>query len=151
MLRVNAGTKLNDEKIECITIYADSLPLRRMVSDARKNNKCRNLNGNRKIKTMIIYNDGSIFLCSLNPDTYLARLDAADYYLVDPIRTMIRKNEIREIVSKTNASHRRDIAKAKADGMYVNLTCNRKTRDYIFTESGRIYGLAYIRSAADAN
>ena len=131
MLKVRKDQLINEDKIESICLYG-SEPLVRIVQIARANNV---------IHSFI----GFLFLCPNYPEIYFSRLDLTDYLIVDAKKYAIRKSCIREISSNPSKSQHQDIIKAKNEKRFYNLSGHKKTKYYIFTVSGRIYGVPYIR------
>lgn len=148
MLKVRKNEYINEGQIECICSYT-SEPVYRLVRIGRKNESIRELRGKFGYKSLIIMNDGYLFLCPNNPDVYFSKLDLSEYLVIDSKRILIKKDRIREISTKPNVGQHKEIVKAKAESRYINLSGNKKIRYYIFTTSGRIYGVNLIRKAPD--
>lgn len=144
MLKVKKDQLINDEKIESICLYG-SEPLIRIVQIARSNNTIHSFIGSRGYKSLIVMDDGFLFLCPNYPDTYFSRLNLSDYLIVDAKKYAIRKSCIREISSNPSRSQHLDIVRAKNEKRFYNLSGHKKTKYYIFTVGGRIYGVPYIR------
>ena len=83
--------------------------------------------------------DGYSFICQNHPEVYFKRRDMSNYVMLSAKKTSNKKSMVREIVTKTNAGQRRNIAKAKKEGRYYNLSGNKKTFYYIFTVNKHIY------------
>ena len=144
MLKVRKDQLINEDKIESICLYG-SEPLVRIVQIARANNVIHSFIGNHGYKSLIAMDDGFLFLCPNYPEIYFSRLDLTDYLIVDAKKYAIRKSCIREISSNPSKSQHQDIIKAKNEKRFYNLSGHKKTKYYIFTVSGRIYGVPYIR------
>lgn len=144
MLKISKNEFINEDMIECISIY-ESKPLQDQAKKARDENRIRELKGRYGIKSFVMMEDGYLFLCPNFPDIYLKRMSAEQYLIIDPIRYYLKKNMIREITSKPNSKQRTEIAGKKKDGQYINLAKNRPVRYYVFMKSGRIYGIALMK------
>ena len=147
MLRINTRVLIDDKKIECIISY-DSEPLYKIARESRKKKNIREIRGRYGFKSMIVLEDGYVFLCPLNPDTYQngKGISSDDYFIIDPKRYYIRRNCIREIVEgKLNKQQKREVKESKDNGTYINLAKNKKVKYYIFTYSGHIYGVNIIK------
>lgn len=140
MLRINKNTLINDSKIECICEYGFK-PLIRYVKENDKSGKVRKIKGSYGYNSLIIMEDGYVFLCPNKPSVYLKRQDPELYITLSPKRHVLKKAMIREITTKPNAGQHRDIMKAKAEGKFFDLSGNKKTFYYIFTVNDHIYGL----------
>lgn len=139
MLKVNKNTFINEDKIECICEYG-SKPLVQHAMENEKEGKLRKIKGRYGYNSLIVMDDGYLFICQNHPEVYFKRMDMSNYVMLSAKKQVIKKSMVREIVTKTNAGQRRDIAKAKKEGRYYNLSGNKKTFYYIFTVNKHIYG-----------
>ncbi len=151
MLKLNKNECIPEESIEAVCSYSRySSPVRRLMQNAREQNIFDDARLGRKAKTLIIDGDGRLFLCNLNPDTYLKRMENGgrniELICVDPKRLFFQRNLMIKAISRPSAGHRREIKKAKEENRFVNLTMGKKTTHYIFMKSGYVYG---IHSAKD--
>lgn len=144
MLKLNKYENLNEDMIECISMY-HSKPLREAASSAGKEGRCWRVNMGREIKTIIILGDGSIYLCPLNPDTYLSRVDGTNYIVADPKRIILRRNMVVNITTHPTRAQHKAIMDKRTEGKFYDLTRGKKTNYYVFTINGHIYGLPRIR------
>lgn len=90
MLKVRKDQLINEDKIESICLYG-SEPLVRIVQIARANNVIHSFIGNHGYKSLIVMDDGFLFLCPNYPEIYFSRLDLTDYLIVDAKKYAIRK------------------------------------------------------------
>ena len=139
MLRVNRNTLINDDKIECICEYG-SKPLVKLARDNEKENRLRKIKGGYGYNSLIVMDDGYLYICQNHPEVYFKRMDMDAYIMISAKRHAVKKSMVREIVTKTNAGQRRDISKAKKEGRFFNLSGNKKTFYYIFTINEHFYG-----------
>ena len=124
MLRINKNTLINDSKIECICEYGFK-PLIRYVKENDKSGKVRKIKGSYGYNSLIIMEDGYVFLCPNKPSVYLKRQDPELYIILSPKRHVLKKAMIREITTKPNAGQHRDIMKAKAEDFLIFLETKR--------------------------
>lgn len=148
MLQINAHEKINEEYIESIFLY-DSAPLRQFASAAEKQDLLRRFPGRFGQRTMIVMEKGKHILAPFLPKTYFQKLDMEKFFIIDPLRYAIKRSSIIEITSKPNAGQRRDIAEMKKKNGFLSFTKGQKTNLYIFTDSGRIYGVHAIRKGGE--
>lgn len=140
MLKLNARTIINDNKIESISEYSSKSQIR-MIRDSENKRKIK---GSYGYKSLIVMNDGYLFLCPNTPQVYFNRLNMEEYVIISPKRYAIRKDMIREIASKTNVSQKNDIRKSKEENRFYDLSSNKKTAYYIFTINNHIYATSGI-------
>ena len=131
MLKVRKDQLINEDKIESICLYG-SEPLVRIVQIARANNVIHSFIGNHGYKSLIVMDDGFLFLCPNYPEIYFSRLDLTDYLIVDAKKYAIRKSCIREISSNPSKSQHQDIIKAKNEKRFYNLSGHKKTKYYFY-------------------
>ena len=148
MLKINKNVMINEDNIECICFYGNK-PLRKIVHDSKVAGNIRQIRGRYGFKSIIFMKDGYIFLCPNNPETYLSRLEENDYYVLDPKKCIVKKDCVREIVIKPNTGQHLEIIRSKKEKCYVNIAGKNKIKYYIFTVSGRIYGLNVVKRASE--
>lgn len=144
MLKINKNEMINEDMIEAVTFYGSS-PLKRFAGSAQDPETVRRLKGRYGLKSMVVMQDGFVFLCPFNANIYLARLPADDYILLDPKKGALRASMVREVTTKLTAEQRREIIKKKQERLYIDLTCGKKTKYYFFMASGRVYGTNIFR------
>lgn len=145
MLTIKKDELINEDMVESICMY-NSEPLTKLAGAARKNGNIREFRGRYGYKSMVIMEDGYLFLCPNNPAIYFARAREEDYLFLDPKRYAVRKKLVREVTTRPNKGQHQDIVKAKKEGRYINLARGKKTKCYVFMVTGRIYGAASIRN-----
>lgn len=143
MLKIGKNELINEDMIESFSIYGNK-PSMDLAKDADINGKMRKIRGRYGIKTLIMMNDGYIFLCPFLPDTHMKKLNKDDYMVIDPKRYYIRKSLIREITTKPNTGQHEEILRAKQEMRYVNFAKRQTVKYYIFTVTNRIYGVHSI-------
>ena len=148
MLKINKNVMINEDKIECICFYGNK-PLRQIVNESRITGNIRQIKGRYGYKSIIFMSDGYLFLCPYTPEIYLSRLEDNDYFVLDSKKCIIKRSCVREIVTKPNYKQHLEIVKSKKEKDYVNLAGRNKTRYFIFTVSGRIYGLNIVKKASE--
>ena len=140
MLKITKDEYVNEDRIECIAIYG-SRPLKATARKAREGGHFRGFIRKTGFKTIILLDDGCVFLCPYMPNTYLQRGDRGKYILADKLRYILNRSKIREVSASLTTAQRKSLKEAKEGGMFVNLAGNRKATHYVFMVSGRIYGL----------
>lgn len=148
MIQISSYESINKDYIESICLY-DSVPLRKIAVAYEKDGKLRRFSGRYGLRTIFLMEKGHHFLAPYLPKTYLKKLDLDEYFVVDPNRYAIRRKCILEITAHPNAGQKRDIAEMKKTNGFVSLTKGEKTNLYIFTESGRIYGVHAIKKGGE--
>lgn len=143
MLKITKYEYLNEEISECICVY-ESKPLKRFAKQAKTKCLYREFRGRNGIKSIIILNDGGVFLCPYLPNTYYERTEKNDYIQVNQ-EIYLRKDMIREVTLKPNQQQKEEIRNAKQSGHYVNLCKKRAVGYYVYMRSGRIYGVTNIK------
>lgn len=146
MLKITRSELLNEDMIECVSEYGNS-PLRTIAGKARKSGNFREFRNRYGVKTIIIMDDGFVVLAPLRMDTYAERMEKEKFLMADPNRYVIRKSLIREIATKPNAQQRRAIKEAKENGKFVNLIGGKPAKYYVFTTTGRVYALRYLKES----
>ena len=144
MLKITRSEIMNDDLIECLSAY-DNSPLRTIAGKARKNGNFREFRSRYGVKTIVIMDDGFVVLAPLRADTYAERLDRDKFIIADPNRYAFRRSAVREVTSKPNAQQRRAIREAKENGTFVNLVGNKAAKYWIFTVTGRIYAVRFMK------
>ena len=139
MLKINKSEFIKESDIECVCDYG-SKPLQQIAKRSREMGKFREMMGRNGLKSMIILEDGYLFLCPYKPDTYIGKCREEDFLAVST-RCYIRKAMIREICTKLNTGQQRELKEKKGNGEYVNLTYGKSTSHYLFMKAGRIYGI----------
>ena len=145
MLKIQKNQLINDDLIECISVY-NSDPLSTIAKKAKKNQTLREIRGRFGYNSILLLKDGYVFLCPNYPEVYFSKLDMDQYVLIDPKRYAIKKDIIREITAKPNKGQHEEIVAAKKEERYINLARNKEVRYYIFTTTNRIYGINIIRN-----
>lgn len=140
MIKLNKFSYIEECDVEIFCDYFSSKPLQLLVKEKKESNMIRELKGRYGYKTLVIQDDGYVYLAPYEPTTYIKRCQLDEFYIFGP-GCYIRKNAIREITTKLNSFHRRDIKTAKTGKMFVNLTKGRSATHYIFMKTGRIYAL----------
>lgn len=148
MLRINKNVIINDDKIEGICEYG-SKALVKIVKESEKEGKLRKIKGSYGYNSLIIMEDGYLFLCPNNPAVYYKRQEMEKYISVSPKKYAIKQSMVREITTKPNAGQHREIVKAKSEGRFFNLAGNKKTYYYIFTINNHIYGATTLWNFSD--
>ncbi len=146
MIKISKNDYINETLVEAVCTYHKSKPLVRLASESLSHNTGRMIRGRYGCKSLFVMNDGYVFLCPYTPETYMTKLDASEYLQIERKKYYIKTCMIREICTKLSIGQRRDVIKAKKNGSYINLSGNKKVKNYIFTTSGRIYGAQYIAS-----
>lgn len=143
MLKIAKNEFINDSKIEAICTYG-AMPLVRLASEAGKKNMVRRFQGRYGIKSLFIMDDGYVFLATYTPETYMSRIDKSLFFQIEGKKFYIRTDLVREICTRLSAGQRRDVQKAKENGMYFNLSGKKKVKYYMFTITGHVYGVQQI-------
>lgn len=143
MLKIGKNEFINDSFIEAVCTYS-TIPLVRLAANADKINMLRRVKGRYGTNSMFIMNDGYVFLSTYYPETYMSHIDKSLFFQIDGKKYFIRKSAVREICTKLYARQKRDLKKAKESGMYVNLSGRKKIKYYLFTLTGRVYGVQQI-------
>lgn len=138
MLRINKDCFINEDDIEMICEYTGK-PLLEFARTAKKEGRLREVRGKNGLKTAFFLKEGYIFLAPFTVDTYMKRCDESAYFQAGGI--YLKKSAVREISTKLNAGHQRELRKAKEEKRFLNLTKNKKTSHYFFMWSGRIYSV----------
>ena len=145
MLKISKGEYINEDDIECVSEYV-SKPVIKFAKDAKEKGMEREFRNTYGLNTIIIMQDGKVFLCPNKFELYKGRMNEQEFIITDPKRCMIRRKYVVEITSKPNHGQNRDIQKAKEEGMYLNLASNKPTRWRFFMKSGRIYGVHTMKA-----
>ena len=140
MLKIIKNEMINEKMIESILEYKTS-PLKALVKFAENNKILRRFRGKHGSKSLIVLEDGTMFLCPFYPETYISKLPEGEYLESDSKRFFIRSSMIKEISFSPILSQRNDIKEAKSKKMYYNLSRRKKIKCYLFMKSGRIYGI----------
>lgn len=138
MFKLTKNVSVNEKSVECICVY-NSKPLRRVAEHSRSENALISLKGRSGFKSMIVMDNGSIYLCPYSSSVYYDRA-GIDCYATST-KHFLALEKVHDIVSKPGASYRRLIKNAKLNGTYVNLSRDKRVNYYIFMYSGRIYGV----------
>lgn len=140
MIKLNKFSYIEESDVEIFCDYSSSKPLQFLVKDKKESNMIRELKGRYGYKTLIIQDDGYVYLAPYEPITYTKRCKPDEFCMMSP-SCYIRINAIREITTKLNSFHHRDIKTARASKMFINLTKGKSATHYVFMKTGRIYAL----------
>ncbi len=144
MLKLDTHTWVNDSTIEAISPYG-SLPLRNLAHAAQDQGLLRDFSGPNGFKSIIFAEDGFVYRCAHRPHFYITRMVVDNWYVAEANRIYLREEYVREIAERLNSSQKRSLAQAKAEGLYVNLSRNKRVRYYVFMRSGRVYGVRSLK------
>lgn len=139
MLKINKDEYLNEDMIECVAEYG-SKPIVRHAMRAKAEGREREFRNSYGLNTVIVLSDGTVCLCPNKFETYMGRLDADRFVVADPKRFAVAKAFVKEATTSPNLGQRRDVAKAKEEGRYLNFARGKSVKWTFFTVTGRIYG-----------
>lgn len=145
MLKINKYEMINEDKIECFCLY-NTKPVKAIVRKARQDGRCREVRNRYGFKSVAVMDDGYLIICPNYPEVYAERVDKERYIIVDPKRLIVSRNFVREVTRRPNTQQRREIIEKRETGEYVNLAGEGKTNYYIFTTTGRIYGVRFFKN-----
>lgn len=148
LFKVTKHQMINASQIELLCSY-DTDSLKKQTSIADKENRLLRILGRYGYRSFLMLADGYVYLCPYMTETYSEKINKNDYLIIDPKRIYIKKSIIRIITSKPNAGQHKEISETKKNHQFINLTKGKKTRYYIFTTTGRIYGIHLIKGGLD--
>ncbi|MDR1940126.1 MAG: DUF370 domain-containing protein [Clostridiales bacterium] len=71
---IGFGNIVNRDRVLGV-ISPDTLPSRRLINDARDNNKILDATCGRKTRAVVVLDNGHIILCGLHTETIMSRLN----------------------------------------------------------------------------
>lgn len=141
MLKIDIGRFIEESDVECICEYV-SKPVKALAHEQDKKGMADFLRGKRRgFRSLIITEEGYVYVCHLLPQTYFKRCKAQEGFHEISKNYYIRKSSVRQVISGLTRKNRRELEEAKTKGLYVNLARNKNVTHYIFTKNGRIYGV----------
>jgi regulator of extracellular matrix RemA (YlzA/DUF370 family) len=72
LVNIGFGNMIDSEKV-CAIVTPDSAPSKRLVQEARNNNMLINATQGRKIRAILILENGMAVVSALNPETISSR------------------------------------------------------------------------------
>lgn len=148
MLKISKNEYINADAIESICLYeGDSLHA--ATRRARETGRIREIGRGRGFKSFICCRDGKIFLAPYTPETYMGRLKKDRLLIADPKRSCFNATQVTEVSTRLTTAQKRELKEKAALGMVINLAGRKKTRYFVFTESGRIYRLYTLKAALE--
>lgn len=145
MLKIDKNQMLNDEYIECICMY-ETKPIENFVKRAKEEKRCSLFRGPYGFKSLIILRNNECVVCPFSTDVYLKKLDESRYYVSRGKKYIISKKGVKIISKRLSESQQNVLAEAKKNGLYINLSSNKKVKYYFFMDNGHIYGCGDIVS-----